>query len=542
MEANNLVSGAQWNKSNSAVDPAAGGPGLSFTQATNGTSSICAEDPTNPHPYAPFGADGYPSIDQVTGDVFQAEFSGSSIKLNIGKPDASGNLTFLDYPTDGHPCGDPSKLITVATGQANTSGDAANFVVSSIDSARNVYVAWVGKSGDPTKRQAFVSVASAASGWTNWKTVQVSSAPSLVSIFPWVKAGGPGRADIVWYGSNKSANPSTRAGQAWDVFMSQVVYPVDSSGATTGAQPSVTQVKVTPHPMHYNEICLAGTGCIASQGNRNLADFFAVTIDKTGAAEIVYDDTSNGLVQPGFTPDNQELVDHSGAGVVTLARQSAGLGLYGKSVSGPSRAPVNTIKDAAGDALYPVIGGKNVPGMDILSSQLTLSNDLKTLTITTKVVDLAHPSATSDALTAPLLHYVTRWQLGDTLYYASLENTKAGTTQFYAGKTQSVDLCSVSACFPHVLTYPEPGLGGTAETGTATCPATPSTKSPCTITIKVNAADVGSPAAKSLLESVGTYALATPHPEGATTNAQAQADNVPLEIDGVCCFNYAQKH
>jgi len=54
--------------------------------------------------------------------------------------------------------------------------------------------------------------------------------------------------------------------------------------------------------MHYNDICLAGSGCIASQGNRNLADFFAVTIDHTGAAEIVYDDTSNGLAQPGFTP------------------------------------------------------------------------------------------------------------------------------------------------------------------------------------------------------------------------------------------------
>src|SRR6266567_5981311 len=135
MEANNLISGAQWNKSNSAVDPDPNGPGLTYTQATNGTTSMCLDDPTNPYPYAPFGADGYPSIDQVTGKVFQAEFSGSSIKLNIGTPDASGNLTFLDYPTAGNPCGDRSKLITVATGQANTSGDAANFVVSSMDSA-----------------------------------------------------------------------------------------------------------------------------------------------------------------------------------------------------------------------------------------------------------------------------------------------------------------------------------------------------------------------------------------------------------------------
>jgi len=75
-----------------------------------------------------------------------------------------------------------------------------------------------------------------------------------------------------------------------------------------------------------------------------------------------------------------------------------------------------------------------------------------------------------------------------------------------------------------------------------TCPVAPSVKTPCTVTIKVNTADVGSPGAKSLLEEVGTYALATSHPDGATTNAQAQADNVPLEIDGVCCINYAQKH
>jgi hypothetical protein len=542
MEANNLISGAQWNKSNSAVDPDPNGPGLTYTQATNGTTSMCLDDPTNPYPYAPFGADGYPSIDQVTGKVFQAEFSGSSIKLNIGTPDATGNLTFLDYPTAGNPCGDRSKLITVATGQANTSGDAANFVVSSMDSARNLYVTWVGKSGDPTKRQAYVAVASAASGWTNWTTTRVSSAPSLVSIFPWVKAGGPGRADVVWYGSNLSADPSDQLGQAWDVYMSQVVYPVGASGAVTGAQASVSQVKVTPHPMHYNDICLAGTACITQQGNRNLADFFAVTIDKTGAAQVVYDDTSNGLVQPGFTPDNQELLDHSGAGVVTVARQASGPGLYGTSVSGPSSKPAGGLTDAAGDAKYPVINGINVPGMDVLGTQLSLSGDLKTLTVTTKVIDLGHPGTTSTTIAAPLLHYVTRWQLGNTLYYAAMENSAANQPRFYAGKTQTVDLCSVSACFPHVLTYPEPDLGGTAEPGSVTCPVAPSATTPCTVTIKVNAADVGSPGAKSLLEEVGTYALAVPHPEGATTNAQAQADNVPLEIDGACCFNYAQKH
>src|SRR5437667_150382 len=495
------------------------------------------------------GGDGEPAIDQVTGKVFQpAGFPNDDgtydLLLNVGTPDAAGNLTFLDAPALPGGSPDYTKLIHVADGLPD-SPDVL-FTVASMDAARNLFVAWAVDAGrsNPGQRQVFVSAASAASGWKVWTPpVQVSDGSSAtgdaVNVFPWIKAGGAGRADAVWYGSDKKVDPSGNSGQNWNVFMSQVVFPTDSSGAITGAAPSKTLVRVTPHPMHYDSICLAGTGCIASQGNRNLADFFEVNIDRSGAAEIVYDDTSNGLVQPGFTPDNLQLVDHAGAGVVTIARQSSGPGLYGKSVSGPSRAPVGGFSDPAGDARYPVIGGASVAGMDIVGSQLSLSGG--TLTVTTKVVDLSNPALTSASLAAPLLHYVTRWQLGNTLYYAAMQNTAANQPTFYAGKTQSVDLCSVSACFPHVLTYPEPDLGGTQEPGTVQCAAVPSAKSPCTITIKVNAADVGSPTAKSLLEEVGAYALATSHPEGATTNAQAQADNVPLEVDGACCFNFQQK-
>jgi hypothetical protein len=42
----------------------------------------------------------------------------------------------------------------------------------------------------------------------------------------------------------------------------------------------------------------------------------------------------------------------------------------------------------------------------------------------------------------------------------------------------------------------------------------------------------------SLLESVGAYALAASHQQGTTTNGQAEADNVPLEVDGACCYNF----
>jgi hypothetical protein len=174
--------------------------------------------------------------------------------------------------------------------------------------------------------------------------------------------------------------------------------------------------------------------------------------------------------------------------------------------------------------------------MDIVGSSLKLSSRGNVLDVTTRVVDPTKPAATASEITgAQYLQYVTRWQLGNTIYYAAMSQTPGGSPSFYAGRAQSVDLCSVSACFPHVLIYPEPTAGGLSEPGAVTCPDSPSATSPCSVTIHVNVADVGG---TGLLEEIGTYALATAHLQGATTNAQALADDVPLEIDGACCYNF----
>jgi hypothetical protein len=536
LEYNNLVSGAQWNKTND---------GLSFSSAISG------ETPASDASYAPFGADGYPQLDQETGKVFQAAGMQNpdgtfNLLLNIGTPDAQGNLTFLDAPTaSSGGAGNSGNLIHIAN---NLPGSPDTlFTVLSFDQARNLFVAWDVSGSKPNQWQTFVSAASAASGWRQWtKPVQVSNGSTTsgdaVNVFPWIKAGGPGRADAVWYGSNKSVDPSSQQGQAWNVFMSQVVFPVNSSGAITGSAPTTTLVKVTPHPMHYEDVCQDGTGCITVQGNRNLADFFTVTIDKQGAAEVIYDDTSNGLFQSGFEPDNNQTLDHAGAPLVTIAHQTSGLGLFGQPVTGASNAPLGGISDPTGDARYPVIGGSEVTGMDLLGTSIKLNPTAKTLTITDKVLNLSDPAATSAQIPgAALLQYVTRWQMGNAIYYAAMSNTAANQPSYYAGAAQSVDLCSVSACDPHVLTYPEANLGGTAETGSVKCPAAPSAQDPCTLTITVKAADVGNPTSSSSLQEVGTYAFTASHPQGATSDAQALADNIPLQIDGACCFNYGAR-
>ena len=506
-----------------------------------------------------FGSDGYPALDQVTGKVFEASGcgSGNALCLNIGTPvDASGNLCFLDDPASitigGAPVNCPvgPGLITIASGLA---GDPdLLFPVASMDAGRNLHVTFAvsgSVSGTTSTYQVFTTVASAATNWTQWATpVQVSLPPSNVNVFPWMVSGGAGRSDSVWYGTNSFTNPSTNGGQAWNVYMSQVVWPVNTTGGVTLAAPTVTMVQVSPHPMHYNSICLLGTGCITAQGDRNLADFFTVTLDHNGAAQVEYDDTSNGLLQPGFTPTSG-LADHPGAPVVTIAQQNGGAGLFGTSVTGlsnePTNAPTSGMSDASGDALYPVIGGSNVPGLDFTGNGLSLSKK-GAFTVTMKVADVsaAGVAAASTKVTgAGFLQYVTRWQMGNTIYYAMMETTPAlaaaGTYQFYAGRAQSIDLCSVSACDPHVIFYPEtPAAGANTETGNVSCPLAPSASNPCTVTINVAVADVSAPTTSSLLEEVGSYAFGAARQQAAVTNPQAEADELPLEVDGICCFNF----
>jgi hypothetical protein len=327
----------------------------------------------------------------------------------------------------------------------------------------------------------------------------------------------------------------------WNVFMNQVAFPTNADGTINYSAPSTQLVKVTPHPNDLEDVCLSGTGCITSQGNRNLADFFAVTMDSTGAAEIVYDDMSNGLIQQPFATSNP--ADHAGAALVTVVRQNAGTGLLGTLVNGASAAPVSGQKDAPGDALFPVMGGSNRTSLDFLSNKLSLSGT--TLTVTMQVADLTGATLGADMANIPgtaFQDYVTRWQMGNTIYYAMMETNGAqrttGTDQYFAGAAQSVDLCSVSACDPHVIIYPEAGTTANNETGSVSCPPTPSAATPCTITITVDTSHVGTPTGGSLLEEVGSYAFATSHLQSTTSNAQAQADNVPLEVDGICCFNF----
>jgi hypothetical protein len=466
-------------------------------------------------------------VDQLTGSLLGLMATTSpnagheGLSLAVGQMQADGTQTnFTNHLVADVP-GSPEVL----------------FPVLAMDKARNAYAVYSvncaqGKPLADPCFHIFYSYASAATGWSVW------SAPRRVdtlktnqsSLMPYVAAGGAGNVDIVWYGTDQRVHPSDQKNQNWDVYLAEL-------RSADSASPTSVVAKASPHPMKHNDICITGTACITNQppGNRNLADFFEVAIDTEGRARIVYSDTSNELMQNGGIPHQ---VDHPGGPLVTVATQSTGRNAWTGAPLPPkeSAAPVAGVTDPVGDALWKPLGGMNLPGLDIVDTALSLQGDTLHVKVTTKGDSIGAAAQSANALFGQL---VVRWQYGNDLYYAAVEQDAAKAhTVWYAGQTTSVDLCSVSACDPHYLTYAAPPAGGVAVQGTTR----PVPGGGVTYDIAVPTSAIGKMTSSSLLEEVMGFSTVSATPaELPLTNAQALTDVVPIQVEGTRTFNYSAR-
>jgi hypothetical protein len=483
----------------------------------------------------PLSNDGPLVIDQQTGTVIEAISLDSTNDVGVA-------LLTRDASTPDDPALKNQERIKIADLPDNTGTDAL-FPVIGLDTARNAYVAWVTRGennqpsgSDPNAWQIFYSYATAASGWKTWSTpVKLSATPSNTNVMPWAVAGSAGRLAVVWYGTNDATHdPSTEdAHQEWNVRLAMISNAASSS-------PLIQQVQVTRHPSHYGTICLEGTGCIAVQGNRNNADFFYDTVDpRDGAVSIVFNDTSNELIQGNLIPPADGTVDHRGAPVVTILRQNSGVGLFGTTVSGDPTFGTS-LKDASGDALFdPVYGDASVPGLDLRGASVSSSGDNFVFKVDVTSLDDFGQALTATG--AGAVDYVVRW-IGPSvvdptdgtrnpIYYAAAEST-GGAPTFFAGKVVTIELCSVSGCFPHITDYPAPPSGGTAVTGSV---VQGSKGKPDSLVITVPKSLVGG---GSLLESLSVFAFARSHSASTPiTNTEGEAGILPIQVDGVCCVD-----
>jgi hypothetical protein len=219
-------------------------------------------------------------------------------------------------------------------GQDNTI--AHEFSSAAIDSAGNAYVVFSERLGDKT--QTHIEYIAIPKGSTaNATPRQVDQGGLGANVFPWIAAGDPGRVDITWYGSPSQDNNDPQS--HWSEMFSQTLNGLS-------ATPTFTQSRVSGgRPMHAADICLAGTLCLVTGGNRNLADFQMIAIDPCGLAQMVWTDDSNGT---GFTMH---------------ARQTTGAGLLVKGC-GKTVAPVPKTQPAK-KAILPGtgVGGSLMPSL-----------------------------------------------------------------------------------------------------------------------------------------------------------------------------------
>jgi putative cell wall-binding protein len=266
---------------------------------------------------------------------------------------------------------------------AQALGDPSTlFAVADHDNAGNIYIAYTDQ-GDFNTRivHAPAEALTRCAGSTTagdpavkdnpgFSTpVQVNGGGLVTTVFPWIAAGGePGRVAISYYGTTTDGRADdAELKTSWNVYVAQSLNALD-------ADATFSQVKVTTHPNHYDQICLLGLGCSAG-GDRSLVDFFAIDYNPVnGEYALVYNRAHK-------RPDDE-------AGTVSspiVAHQIAGPSNNGGRVESGEPPPLRSEStDLTEDAIadYSSLGdppnSTYVPAMDVTRVRVLPEQDLET--------------------------------------------------------------------------------------------------------------------------------------------------------------------
>ena len=188
--------------------------------------------------------------------------------------------------------------------------------------SRNGALGWT----TPRARQWSWSSSIVAPGTTWSAPVKVSNAPLNVTIFTNLAAGDPGRIAVGYYGTTaKAATPDAvkRGEGGWSPYVAvstDALCQWDAKPCKNG--PAFQQSAISAHINQDDNICTSGTTCVATMGNRNLADYFDLNIDPQGHLIAVWSDAYNRQTAPllPYYADHNKLVEVDGmAAIDTVA-------------------------------------------------------------------------------------------------------------------------------------------------------------------------------------------------------------------------------
>jgi hypothetical protein len=163
------------------------------------------------------------------------------------------------------------------------------FTTAAIDPKGNLYIAYSERL-EPSKKTSVYMIRSTDGAKTWSKPMLVNDPYNGSNVMPSIAAPAPGVVDFAYY-STRVADFDSKAGE-WAVEFSQTKNAL-------AAKPSFSHSRVSG-VMRYGDICLAGTLCLVTKGDRSLSDYLGLTVDSRGLAQIVWTDVvTEG--KPGVT-------------------------------------------------------------------------------------------------------------------------------------------------------------------------------------------------------------------------------------------------
>jgi len=464
---------------------------------------------------------GNMAVDPVTGFVYTAlscngscpnGASDNEFGVAIGKPICSAGANCPEPQTAGAGYGGAGQFASLGYQTASNSyqgkpwaEQGSLFPVLAMGRDRTLYEAWIEgdgnqASGTPpaTSWHLYYTYSKDLPDHKVWAPAQRidlnSGTAGGSSVMGWIAAGDAGKLAAVWLNTPQHEYPSdtTNPDRPWHPFMA-----VSTNANTNSAHWQQAQVGIGPN--HVGDICLLGTVCGVNvpPGNRNMADFISIDIGADGAAQATWADDANRLSTLPTTVV-------PGVPVTETARQVAGPKLIGSGYVSDSRfstKPTNTgIKDATGDALYPVSprtgagsgAGTNQAQLDLTGSLIDW--DGSNVIVHVPVADLSNLTS-PDSTCQTNVWWLTTWQVGGKIYFAKAQSNAGGAPTFTAGTPASFDRPGIgTATFPTLVDY----SGGTSVTGA---------KNGNQWVITVPASAVGGPTKGSVLEKVTAYSV-----------------------------------
>jgi hypothetical protein len=252
-----------------------GGIGLFFVKSTDSgktfgppveITAVTALDTVN--------VEGNMVVDPYTGNFYTSYI-----------PNGQNNVIRLASSTDGGTTWNVTTAYTAPTGSTNR----GVFPIMTIDRGGNLHLVFTRSDDNASHTHCHVFLMSTANPsastptWTSPFQIDNGGTANGTACLAWPAAGSPGVVDITWIGSS-STSPTT-APFDWHIYFAQVTNALN-------ANPTITSSQVESAQVHNATICFSGGAC--SNANRKLAEYYTMTLDRNGNANIAYEDSMNG--------------------------------------------------------------------------------------------------------------------------------------------------------------------------------------------------------------------------------------------------------